>query len=127
MPQQGPELGLRKFPSHACRWWRRRTNARWPVAGVLYVPVMSVWTMRFDPPAGVGGGRVRVGVKDASAVAGVLTTAGCAGVRARGVPATSDARCLAGLRSAGAYIVGKTTLTELCLSPVGDNATFGTP
>jgi amidase len=60
-------------------------------------------------------------------MAGVITTAGCAAVRDRAIPATSDALCLGGVRSAGAFIVGKTTPTELCLSPAGDNATFGTP
>jgi amidase len=48
-------------------------------------------------------------------------------VRDRATPATTDALCLAGVRAAGAFIVGKTTLTELCLSPIGDNAVFGTP
>ncbi|ASW54948.1 amidase [Plantactinospora sp. KBS50] len=88
---------------------------------------MSVWISRFDPPAAGTDGLVRIAVKDAIDVAGTLTTAGCATVRDRAVPATRDAGCLAGVRSAGAFIVGKTTLTELCISPVGDNATFGTP
>ena len=97
------------------------------LTGVPYVAVMSVWISRFDPPAAGTDGLVRVAVKDAIDVAGAITTAGCAAVRDRAVPATSDAQCLAGLRSAGAFIVGKTTLTELCVSPVGDNPTFGTP
>ncbi|WP_250037185.1 amidase [Paractinoplanes maris] len=85
---------------------------------------MAIWITSFDQP--VSGGRVRVAVKDAFDLAGEITTAGCAAVRDRAEPATSDARCLAGARSA-AVIVGKTTLTELCVSPVGDNAVFGTP
>ena len=88
---------------------------------------MSVWIKRFDPPATGTGGLVRVAVKDAIDMAGVITTAGCAAVRDRAVPATSDAQCLAGLRAAGAHIIGKATLTELCISPIGDNTTFGTP
>ncbi|WBB69193.1 amidase [Micromonospora sp. WMMD812] len=88
---------------------------------------MSIWITRFDPPAARPDGLIRVAVKDAIDMVGVITTAGCVAVRDRAVPATSDARCLAGVRSAGAYIVGKTTLTELCVSPVGDNTTFGTP
>src|SRR5690349_23300228 len=92
-----------------------------------YGRAMSVWICRFDPPPAALEGLVRVAVKDAIDVAGTITTAGCVAVRDRAVPATSDARCLAGLRSAGAFIVGKTTLTELCISPVGDNAMFGTP
>lgn len=66
-------------------------------------------------------------VKDAIDVAGTVTTAGCAAVRDRATPAVADAACLAGVRAGDAQIVGKTNLTELCLSPVGDNATFGTP
>jgi amidase len=88
---------------------------------------MSVWISRFDPPAAGTGTLVRVAVKDAIDMAGVVTSAGCEAVRAQAVPATSDARCLAGLRSAGVHIIGKATLTELCISPIGDNATFGTP
>jgi amidase len=85
---------------------------------------MTTWITRFDPPAD---GLLRVAVKDAIDMAGVLTTAGCAAVRDRAVLAPADALCLAGVRAAGAHIVGKTTLTELCLSPVGDNAVFGMP
>ncbi|MDG4830304.1 amidase [Solwaraspora sp. WMMD1047] len=88
---------------------------------------MSTWISRFDPPAGGPADRVRVAVKDAFDVAGTITTAGCVAVRDRAVPATSDAACLAGVRAAGAYLVGKTTLTEMCVSPIGDNAEFGTP
>ncbi|MDI6099562.1 amidase [Actinoplanes sp. NEAU-A12] len=88
---------------------------------------MSIWVTRFDPPAADPAGLVRVAVKDAIDVAGVITTAGCVAVRDRAVPARSDAQCLAGVRAAGAHLVGKTTLTELCVSPVGDNTTFGTP
>ncbi|MGX6603439.1 amidase [Micromonosporaceae bacterium Da 78-11] len=85
---------------------------------------MTTWITRFDPPAP---GRLRVAVKDAVDVVGVVTTAGCVAVRDRAAPATSDARCLAGVRASGAALVGKTTLTELCVSPFGDNAVFGTP
>lgn len=60
-------------------------------------------------------------------MAGVVTTAGSIAVRDSAVPARADAACLAGVRAAGAYIVGKTNLTELCTSPVGDNEAFGTP
>jgi amidase len=88
---------------------------------------MTIWITRFEPPAAGSDGLVRVAVKDAIDLAGVITTAGCAAVRARAVPATTDALCLAGLRAAGVFIVGKTTLTELCVSPAGDNIVFGTP
>lgn len=88
---------------------------------------MSTWIHRFDVPGVVPPGVLRVAVKDAIDVAGTVTTAGSAAVRERAVPAAVDAACLAGVRAAGAVIVGKTTLTEMCVSPVGDNAVFGTP
>ncbi|MDP9240839.1 MAG: amidase family protein, partial [Actinomycetota bacterium] len=42
-------------------------------------------------------------------------------------PAAKDAACLAGARAAGAQIVGKTTLHELCQGGTGVNPDFGTP
>jgi amidase len=88
---------------------------------------VTTWITRLDPPVTGADGLVRVAVKDAIDVAGVVTTAGCVAVRDRAIPARSDALCLAGIRAAGAFVVGKTTLTELCVSPAGDNAEFGTP
>jgi amidase len=88
---------------------------------------MTTWIRRFDRPASIPAGRIRVVVKDAIDVAGVITTAGCIAVRDRAVPASEDAACLAWFRAAGAVLVGKTTLSELCLSPVGLNPDFGTP
>jgi amidase len=85
------------------------------------------WIHRFEPSSAVPGEPIRVAVKDAIDVAGVVTTAGCVAVRDRAAPAAADAACLAGVGAAGAVIVGKTTLTELCLSPAGVNAAFGTP
>lgn len=85
---------------------------------------MTAWVTRFEAASD---GLVRVAVKDAIDMAGVITTAGCAAVRDRAVPPAADAECLAGIRAAGAHIVGKTALTELCLSPIGDNAVFGMP
>lgn len=88
---------------------------------------MTAWVTRFAPPSGASAGQLRVAVKDAIDMAGVITTAGCVAVRDRATPAAADAACLAGVRAAGAAIVGKTTLTELCVSPLGDNPDFGTP
>jgi amidase len=88
---------------------------------------VTTWIERFTPCADPDPGTLRVAVKDAIDVAGAVTTAGCAAVRDLAVPAAADAACLAGVRAAGAHIVGKTNLTELCLSPVGDNALLGTP
>jgi len=70
---------------------------------------------------------IRLGVKDAIDVAGVPTTAGSRVVAASAPPAQSDAMCLAGARAAGARIVGKTNLHELCFGATGVNPWFGTP
>lgn len=86
---------------------------------------MTAWIVRFDVPTPEG--QPRIAVKDAIDMVGVPTTAGCVAVREHATPATADAACLAGIRAAGAPIVGKTTLTELCLSPTGINEPFGTP
>jgi amidase len=87
---------------------------------------MTAWALRFDPPAGAGGA-TRVAVKDAIDMIGVPTGAGSAAVQARAQPARADAACLAGVRASSTVIVGKTTLTELCLSPTGVNDAIGTP
>jgi amidase len=69
----------------------------------------------------------RIAVKDVIDVRGVPTTAGCRAVEKSAVPAALDAACLAGIRAAGARIVGKTNLHELALLPIGTNPWFGTP
>ena len=88
---------------------------------------MATWIHRFELPDPVPEGVMRIAVKDAIDVAAVVTTAGCLAVRDRALPARADAACLAGVRAAPAFIVGKTTLTELCLGPEGFNPEFGTP
>ena len=50
---------------------------------------------------------------------GVPTTAGCRAVADEASPAAADAACLAGARSAGARIVGRTNLHELALGRDG--------
>jgi amidase len=85
---------------------------------------VTAWILRFDAPPGAS---PRVAIKDAIDLAGTVTTAGSPSVRERARPALRDAECLAGIRAAGVPIVGKTTLTELCLSPIGINRSFGTP
>ncbi|HEY1487450.1 MAG TPA: amidase [Micromonosporaceae bacterium] len=88
---------------------------------------MTTWIKRFDQDTAVSAGTLRVAVKDAIDMAGEITTAGSAAVRDRAAPATADAACLAGIRASDAVIVGKVALTELCVSPAGDNKVFGTP
>ncbi len=78
-----------------------------------------------DPHADPNG--VRVAVKDCIDVAGVVTTAGSPVLAETAEPAPIDAQCLAGVRAAGARIVGKTNLHELCFGSTGVNPHFGTP
>ena len=84
---------------------------------------MSTFITRLDT-TGTG---PRLAVKDLIDVAGVPTTAGSRAVERGAAPATADAACLAGARAAGARIVGKTGLTELCWSASGINHWAGTP
>ena len=84
---------------------------------------MSTFITRFDT-TGTG---VRLAVKDLIDMAGVPTTAGCRAVADEAAPAAADAACLAGARSAGARIVGRTNLHELALGVTGVNPWYGTP
>lgn len=76
---------------------------------------------------GVRGPGLALAVKDAIDVAGVPTTAGSRVVAEWAGPAAADAACLAGARAAGATIVGKANLHELCFGGTGVNPWFGTP
>jgi amidase len=91
----------------------------------------ATWIIRLDPSGETGGEAggegVRLAVKDCIDVAGLPTTAGCPVVAARAKPAAADAPVVAAARQAGARIVGKTNLTELCWSAAGVNAWSGTP
>lgn len=84
---------------------------------------MSTWISRLDS----SGDGPRLAVKDAIDVAGVPTTAGCAAVADTALPAAADAPCVATARQAGARIVGKTSLHELCFGTSGFNPWYGTP
>jgi amidase len=70
---------------------------------------------------------LRVAVKDLIDTAGTPTTAASRVVAEAAVPAVRDAACLAGLRAAGAQVVGKANLHELALGVTGINPWFGTP
>ncbi len=85
---------------------------------------MTLWITKLDAPAGGG---VRLAVKDAIDVEGVPTTVGCAAVADEAEPASADADCVATARVAGARIMGKTNLHELCFGTSGINPWFGTP
>ena len=84
---------------------------------------MSTFITRLDT-SGTG---TRLAVKDLIDVRGIPTTAGSRAVQRTAGPAAADAACLAGARSAGARIVGKTNLHELAMLPIGTNPWFGTP
>ena len=66
---------------------------------------------------------VPVTVKDSLETAGMRTTAGHPPI-ADYIP-RQDATCVARLRAAGAIILGKTNLPELCIGPQSDNPIFG--
>jgi amidase len=84
---------------------------------------MGTWVVRLDG----GGDGPRLAVKDCIDVAGLPTTAGCPVVAETAERAATDAVVVATAREAGARIVGKTSLTELCWSANGVNHWAGTP
>lgn len=89
----------------------------------------ATWITRLDPSADplARPEGLRVAVKDCIDVAGVVTTAGSPVVAESAQPAAVDAECLAGFRTAGARIVGKANLHELCFGGTGVNPHYGTP
>ena len=89
----------------------------------------ATWITRLDPSADplARPDGLRLAVKDCIDVAGVVTTAGSPAVASRAEPAAVDAACLAGARTAGARIVGKANLHELCFGSSGVNPHYGTP
>jgi len=84
---------------------------------------MGTWVIRLDD----AGGGPSLAVKDCIDVAGLPTSAGCPVVAEMAEPAVKDAAVVASAREAGARIVGKTGLTELCWSANGVNHWAGTP
>lgn len=89
-------------------------------------PVMPTFITSF-PAAPANAPGPRVAVKDIIDMAGVPTTAGSRVLAQTARPAAGDAACLAGLRAAGAHVVGRTNLHELALGVTGINPWFGTP
>ncbi|MCB0962958.1 MAG: amidase [Acidimicrobiales bacterium] len=89
----------------------------------------TLWITALDPdrdPRARPDG-IRVAVKDCIDVAGTVTTAGSPVVAAAAEPAIADAACLGGFRAAGARLVGKANLHELCFGGSGVNPHYGTP
>ena len=85
----------------------------------------ATWITKLDADPGATG--PRVAVKDAIDVQGVPTTVGCAAIADVAEPAAADADCVATARAAGARIVGKANLHELCFGTGGLNPWFGDP
>lgn len=87
------------------------------------------WVVRLDPDADPRArpDGLRVAVKDCIDVAGTILGAGSPVVAELGEVAGEDAACLAGFRAAGARVVGKTGLHELCFGATGVNPHYGTP
>jgi amidase len=88
---------------------------------------MGTWVIRIAADAAGSDAGPRLAVKDCIDVAGLPTSAGCPVVAEMADPAPADAACVATAREAGARIVGKTSLTELCWSASGINRWAGTP
>lgn len=68
-----------------------------------------------------------VSVKDLFDVKGSLTVAGSRLLEAHAVPAKTDAPVVESLRRAGCVIIGRTNMSELAFSGVGNNFHYGTP
>jgi amidase len=86
-------------------------------------PMDPTWILRLDAP----GDGPRLAVKDCIDVEGLPTTVGCQLIAEQASPAARDAAVVAAARQAGARIVGKTNLAELCWSASGLNPWSGTP
>jgi amidase len=65
---------------------------------------------------------VPVAIKDNTDIAGELTPNGTS---AHGGPAAEDAEVVKRVRAAGAIVIGKTHVPELCMFPYGESATWG--
>lgn len=83
----------------------------------------ETWLLRLD----ADGSGPRLAVKDCIDVAGTPTTVGCRAIAVDAAPAAYDAPVVASARRAGARIVGKTNLVELCRHADGVNDWTGTP
>jgi amidase len=79
-----------------------------------------------DARRGAGGERpllgVPIAIKDDVDIAGEVTALG---TNAHGGPAPADAELVRRLREAGAIVIGKTNVPELCIWPFTETPTFG--
>lgn len=91
------------------------------LAAAAHADVLRVSGQSLSPLAGMP-----ISIKDLLDVAGETTLAGSVVLEGRPA-ATADATVVARLRTAGAAIIGKTTMTEFAFSGVGINPHYGTP
>lgn len=87
----------------------------------------GIWVSRFDIDPGNDSDDIRLAVKDCIDVAGLPTVVGCEPIAELAELAAADADVVLAARAAGARIVGKTNLTELCWTASGINKWSGTP
>jgi amidase len=87
----------------------------------------AIWVSRFGTDPGNDSDGIRLAVKDCIDIAGLPTVVGCEPIAELAEPATADADVVLAARAAGARIVGKTNLTELCWTASGVNKWSGTP
>ena len=87
----------------------------------------AIWVSRFGVDPGNDSDGIRLAVKDCIDIAGQPTVVGCEPIAELAKPAAADADVVLAARKAGARIVGKTNLTELCWSASGVNKWSGTP
>jgi amidase len=87
----------------------------------------AVWVSRFDIDPDNDSDGIRLAVKDCIDIAGLPTVVGCEPIAELAELAAADADVVLAARAAGARIVGKTNLTELCWTASGVNKWSGTP
>jgi aspartyl-tRNA(Asn)/glutamyl-tRNA(Gln) amidotransferase subunit A len=86
-----------------------------------YVDRHELWKCERLPLCGIP-----LSVKDVFDVAGEITRAGSIALNDQ-PPAAADAVAVLRLRSAGAILIGRTTMSEFAFSGIGLNHNFGTP